>query len=75
MSARALVVQPVLCRVVYSLPMTHPQQPIEASAQAGPRLGEVRQTWSEKPAGILEPGSSAQKDSWNSRGQESWHGD
>ena len=56
MSARALVVQPVLCRLVDSLPVTHPQQPRGGSAQAGPRLGEPRETRSEKPAGLLDPG-------------------
>lgn len=43
-SARALGVQPVLCKVVYSLPMTHPQQPSAGSVQAGPRHGGERKT-------------------------------
>lgn len=30
--------------VVYSLPVTHAQQPREGSAQAGPRHGEARET-------------------------------
>lgn len=32
------------CQVVYSLPVTHPQQPREGSASAGPRHGEARET-------------------------------